>query len=923
MQKTIHAKEQVDESIEQWKKKHDIDTKSDDSNDSNYINEFMQIFNNTNDEDTNEENANEENTSKYFDLLKSSEQLSEKCKELKKQITRLRNLNEYYKKAINNLTEKLERSNTNYAKAFKQQELIENQIAELIKKKDATQAAINNTTTNETEKNTQREILRDIETQLQDEQAKLKRQQRRVKNINKKIMEIQKDKNEFESKEKKQSDIENIVNRLLDTGLYEKYCPYAYACEFIQNKYGKVQNIPDDIQVNEFRKYQYNRSQNFQYALQTLANALPNIYHEIIDDIYDKYSKYPSFDLQIDTDSPIKIITYTEVEPGTGNYIYNKDTKNYEFHDKGNFICKTENLNAPTRLQTFNPVTRYIYDEEEHRYKKHPQGDYIYVMQSPTGSYTYNANTDSYVEHPQGKYTFTKKEGQGDYIYNTEKKQYIYKPGEGDYVRVKATKSFTKITGEDDPRLFTPSTQYENNNNLQNQLQRFFYSKNDEDETTENYHYDQATQKWELSQKKIKQSDGSNIDWKNAAKELIQNQYYDNTGHINPIIVTYIKDKYYNDDKQFLASQFFDQVHKYANILQIIDHIDTKHDILSKRWKKDAIALQNKSNLTLDDINDYIDAHLANKNQLAFNRKKQEEDTSRFNQLYSKHETLIDSAKFLKKYNYDIYKNANRRIDPIMMAWATFYHIYNAARKNYYNEVEPMLKEIKQITTGLNEKIQNLKSTILQEIKQLPPINTINNDEKNKLISEILNQDTHSMDSDEMRDKYYQQARIQNIRKKYQQQFDQICNEIQQKKENIYKKQETEYKPQMNQLLHAFYNQVIYFGEQIDELLKQQDNSFMRRILEKRSRWYTQLYNILNNLDQFIQYKKYRNFNPAFLVDLLENYVNKYGGGTTDFNQIDKNDFRELKDFKDIDFIITTNNALNAVFKSPNIYESF
>ena len=400
------------------------------------------------------------------------------------------------------------------------------------------------------------------------------------------------------------------------------------------------------------------------------------------------------------------------------------------------------------------------------------------------------------------------------------------------------------------------------------------------------------------------------------AKTFVRNKYRNKQGYIDPILIAFIKTNLpkYNEEGykdvslKSIVNTFMYNVQKFAKLLQIIDDADPKKDIISPTWEKDLLDIKSKINENRERPKDIIIIARFIKDNLApsyftsqylkdidtkenANTDKDKQDQSRVIENAS---VKLNELSVLKKYDHKIYKNKAFKIDPIMIAWVEFYHIFNSQRNRYKKVLQEDVNLMKEIVTTVHRQEKNVEQNIKNAIRNIPSINTLSDDEVTKLINEELNRDIEFISSHE-KAHLYKQAQIQKIRREYQSSFKMIYDEANKKTQGIYAERASE-RTLMNQLLHSFREQVLYFGEMLNKAIEQDTTGIAKKLISPEPVWSNVLAQILMQLDEYVNNKIYKNFNPAYLVDVLENNINKYGGSKKEYNPVDKNNFKNMSE---------------------------
>lgn len=784
------------------------------------------------------------------------------------------------------------------------------------------------------------ELLRSKPRLTEKEEQALRQYEQQITEANEKAPQLDKklERARQELYKHKMQNIYELIRKLMQTGIYEENCPYAYACELVQNECGKVNNVSSNIEVNQSKSYQYMKYTNFQTALNKIANAMPSIYKEIIDDIYAKYSLYPAFRKSFDiTDSAynnLKMVTYTPVEEGQGNYVYDAESKTYKFDaENGNFKRTFTPLNTHTQISMSVPITqnmlvnfsKYTYTDDG-KFKLDPNGEYIKVPKNLR--YIYDSTSSSgykpdingnFIKLPNGQF---QQISDGDF--HKLPKEQFQQISDGDFYK------FPKKSTE-----YKTQTVLENNNNFQRQINNTNYTFRQVGKGEKgNYIYNEKTKKYEYdpvngnfvmvpsvdSQDKYV-ADGRLL---SLTRQLVRFEYRNRTGYIDPILVTYYRGKYNNvEDSKYYVDYFFYELKKYIKWLEFIDEADPDRDIIDDNYKKhvqELLALKNAGKLSLEGIRKYINEkldvggshdtftakELSNRNKADKNRL----DASAIDQ------TSANNLKILHKYNYDLYKNRNHVIDPIMIAWAEFYHIYNAQRRNWIKSMNAMRSEFMKQKAKINEVIEAFKGKIKADIDNIPDGSTIPEMEKKQLIKKMLNIDLASIE-DQFIDQDYRLARITQLREQYKAKAQDLLKNITKIKDDLHNnKTEFNYKTTLYRLQEAFYRQVNFFGDMLNEVRDTDTTGIAKRLIEPITTWQTNLEKILRTLDEYIKNNQLKNFNPAYYVDLLENCINKYGGGTKNYNPVNEDNYREIPELNTKWAEHTIEYELNKIFES-------
>lgn len=714
--------------------------------------------------------------------------------------------------------------------------------------------------------------------------------EQKISDLNKKIVQVKNDR-----EKRRKTDTRALLHKLIDNGLYEQYCPYAYACEFIQNKCGKVANISDTIKVNQSPTYQYNKLHTFQQALNILSNAMPSIYREIIDDIYDKYSRYPAFNKDFDPTNyqynNIQVVTYTPTKPGEGNYTYDDETKTYIYDENGNFTREIKPLNAHTQFSMPMPMDRYEYDESTKKYKLNPKGDYIYIPAKY--KYSYDSTTNQY-----------KQDARGDYMQLPS----------GEYQKI-SNGNFHKVSKD----MYKRVTVLENNNNFRHQLEQSFGSSNNYifkqvESGKGNYIYNATTKRYEYAPEggnfvRVQSDNSSNKNDSYFAdgrilsftRQLVKKQYYNKDGYIDPIIVTYLREKYANvEDTKENVNHFLYDLKNYVKWIKMIDDADPKKDIIDDQWKNKfdnfikAISINNAQlnadKITLAIIGKYVKAN-SNEfiNEQLYNRNVNNID--RINNLMNSNPTT--NMKIVAKYDYDIYKNFHKKIDPIMITWAEYYHKYNAQREDWYKRLNTIKQQLMKTKQEFNNRVQNLKNNIMTDINNLSIDNNISEIDKKRFIKQMLGIDIASIRNETI-DKDYRLAQIQQLHNKYENVFENLFKEFDKEKDKLYQTTLIDRTVKLNQIVNAFIDHVNFFGDMLAEVKDNDKLGVTRALIENPANWQRYLNQMVRVIQARIDKKSYKNFNVAYCIDLLENMINKYGGAKKDYNPVNEDNYKDI-----------------------------
>lgn len=638
---------------------------------------------------------------------------------------------------------------------------------------------------------------------------------------------------------------------------------------------------------------------------------------------------------------------YIPVPTSKGNYIYDFSTKQYKqvAEGKGNYAYYITSVPQTGKAQlhynisdttTYKPVdspqgTHILNDDNE--MEESSRGNYRRVespeqfVYSSGGDYIYNLKTKQFerVDKGQGNYRLQKKteyfkptEG-GDYAFNQQTKQYVYVgKGQGNYKIIHDIK-FTPI----EDKLLTKyineyiKPEYYGKDNLVNPIIYVWYRQGDflfklinnnfnnlnSVQQAINSSLDKLLSKIYLVVKNIeeinKQQSVLSPNWKMYLSAFNKTSF-DNL--INRAKALLDKSKTRSAEQKLLKSVIAEFIYI---IYQQIQQMELKKNVNDQRMIK-VLNLRNEK-LSIDTPQ--------------INVENNEEN----NIDVSKIKTTISGLgkELLDKYNFSRFKDFKGVIDPILIAWEENFHIYDAARTRADNEVERDKQTIRNnfnnnSKLSFTRKVDAINNRAKAKIRKLEaPKNW--SDEKKKQFLEANNV-TINFDIAGTRDinRAIKEIQIKKIVKESEKEFKNSYNELYKYVDDIYATRKN-YVGFMNQLIRHFIGKVREIGQKINAAEK--DNDIIIRWFAPEKSWETNLYNISNNLDNFVkklQSGEYKNFTVAHLVNILEVYVNKLGGSDKPYHDINVQDFKQMPGL-DIEWdIYELNNSLKEAIEEES-----
>lgn len=659
--------------------------------------------------------------------------------------------------------------------------------------------------------------------------------------------------------EKYNSNIQNLANVLIDENLYAQYSPYAAARDFLIKNCGGIDSRSDRIVVTnaDTPTYEYNKSPEFQQALSVLANQSPNIYDEIIQDIYMEYKSHPNFTPLLTDDKvfsaptsrryeDLKVQEFQEVAPGQGDYSYDEELRQYvPDKENGNFKLVDKIVpqygKAPLHHQT-------VYNKTERTVQTRPY-------------------TDEQIKQWADQFIRTEYRDQQKFInpiliaWQRHKKRFI--------------NILDRIKSEMNGKYSSPFDSYRVE--ITNKLNLF---KHDVKKIAD------ILQKLD------------NID----TTKSIASKNYEATLERMLQAIRYIDEDAVTDFTKLKANSIEDIAQfNFKYVSSIIEELISRINRLAM-VKDDATLAKVKA--TIDALNN-SDKQRVIDNAGFKNDVLKALDTYNHS-IYKDKNAKINPILIAWVYHYHDWEDL--RIEGKKTLENNVKGFQALMNRKVGNQT---------LTERANDLRKSIDSTLKKFINENSPSTWTDQQLKNFLSEKALIEDFTGMDSKAKAQKVriiLMSEKRDELRKDFNDLYQPIIEYV----ADVYNSRKAMI-PTMNQLLHGFIDQTKTYGEQLVNVVEQ--NGLAARWIAPRSKWMSDLKRIAEYMDDFVaglESGRLKNFNIVQFVDLFENAINALAGGTKPYNNVAKSEMKQMESLNLSWALADLNSTLNEAISQAN-----